>query len=286
MTPTQYALYIAFTAAFALSAAVFLLAWGLSLLKRDSIAAQVAALLLAALTFVLNTVYLVVRGIDTHQMPIQSKFETYVVVLFGLALGYLIINLSMKMWSLRGRAGRFGNIVGFLTMAMGVGFALMALLKEDWEAMYRPPALKSVWMAPHVSTLIFGYGALFVAFSGALRCIWSTWRTGETTAGEIDWDTFLHKTMMVGFPFLTAGLFMGSIWGQEAWSTYWGWDIKETWALITWLVFLVYFHMRYEKECQGTAGAWVIVIGCGAIMLTWLGMSLLPDAISSIHVYN
>jgi len=286
MSATQQALYLAFTAAFGLAGAVYLLGLVLAFRGGERRAIGLLGLALAVLTAILNTVFLVVRGVETGQMPIQSKFETYVIVIFGLAVGYVAIVLVMKLWAQRATGAVFANVVGLATMAMGVAFSLKGYSSEDWEALYRPPALKSIWFAPHVSTYIFGYGALFVAFAGAVACLIFTWRTGRTNAGDIDWDRFLHKTMMVGFPFLTCGLLLGSVWGQEAWSTYWGWDIKETWALISWLVFLIYFHLRYEREFQGTAGAWVIVFGCAAIMLTWLGMSLLPDSVSSLHVYN
>lgn len=286
MSSLQHSLYVAFTAAFGVSGLVYLVAFVLSMRKRNARGAQVSGLLLASLTTAIVGAFLVVRGLDTNQMPIQSKFETFVIVLFGLGAGFLAIVLALKMWAARGAAADFGNLVGLMTMVLGTWFAWKGYVSEDWQALYRPPALKSVWFAPHVATYIFGYGALAVAFVGGLACIIETWLTGRTNAGDIDWDGFLHKAMMVGFPFITAGLLLGSIWGQEAWSTYWGWDIKETWALITWLVFVIYFHLRYETELKGTAGAWVIVVGFGAIMLTWLGMNLLPDSISSLHVYN
>ena len=286
MSATQQALYLAFTVGFGLAGFVYLIAMIQSLFKKDSPGLQLTGLALAILTALLNSAFIVVRGLETGQLPIQSKFETFVMVLFGLAFGFVAIVLLMKLWAQRGPGAIFANGVGFGTMAMGVLAGAIGYMSEDWEALFRPPALKSIWFVPHVWTYMFGYGALFVAFAGGVACLIGTWWTGRTNAGNIDWDNFLHLTMMVGFPFQTCGLLLGSIWGQEAWSTYWGWDIKETWALITWLVFLIYFHVRYEREFQGSAGAWVIVIGTAAIMLTWLGMSLLPDSVSSLHVYN
>jgi cytochrome c-type biogenesis protein CcsB len=286
MSETQQFLYLAFTAGFGVATLGYLVVLVLSIGGRAGAKSQLGALGLATLTAVLNTAFLVVRGIETGQMPIQSKFETWVIVLFGISAGFVVIVLANKLWRKTGVGAIFGAGFGLFTMLMGLAGAYRGYVSEDWVALFRPPALKSIWFAPHVLSYLFAYGALVVAFAGGVACIVATWITGRTNAGDIDWDGFLHRTMTIGFPALTIGLLLGSVWGQEAWSTYWGWDIKETWALITWLVFLIYFHVRYEREFQGTAGAWVIVIGCAAVMLTYLGMSLLPDSVSSLHVYN
>ena len=97
--------------------------------------------------------------------------------------------------------------------------------------------------------------------------------------GGLDWDHLVHSAMKIGFQFLTVGLFLGCVWGQEAWATYWGWDIKETWAFITWAVFLVYFHLRRSPGANAMRSSLVVVLGGAAILVTWLCMHLLPESV-------
>ena len=94
------------------------------------------------------------------------------------------------------------------------------------------------------------------------------------------------RALPPGVPFLTVGLFLGCVWGQEAWATYWGWDIKETWAFITWAVFLVYFHLRMTPHMKGARSAMVVVLGGMAVLVTWMCMHLLPESVSSLHTYT
>ncbi len=99
-------------------------------------------------------------------------------------------------------------------------------------------------------------------------------------------DKFSFAIFSVGFPFLTAGLMMGGFWAQEAWALYWGWDSKETSALISWLVYVVYVHLRLVAGWRGERGLWVIFAGAISILVTYQLFGYLPASQDSLHKYT
>ncbi len=241
-----------------------------------------AGLLLTFAALALTASVFGVRWVDQGTFPLQSRYETFLMVLLGLGIGTLLFAGSIGLPALVDARGTFANAVAACGGALGLLFGLLAL-GEAFEPLDRPPALKSIWMTIHVPCMIISYGFLYVGVAAALATV-IPWLRGGGTAAQ--WDGVLYHAMKIGFPFLTAGVLMGAVWGQEAWATYWGWDIKETWAFITWLVFLVYFHLRMVPGGRGLASGWVVVVGGVSIGLTWLCMHLLPESLSSLHVYN
>lgn len=99
-------------------------------------------------------------------------------------------------------------------------------------------------------------------------------------------ETVSHRAFAVGFPFLTAGLFMGAFWAQEAWANYWGWDSKENSALITWLVYVVYIHLRMLGGYRGEKAMGVLMAGALSVFLTFQIFGYLPDSQKSMHRYT
>jgi ABC-type transport system involved in cytochrome c biogenesis permease subunit len=154
-----------------------------------------------------------------------------------------------------------------------------------------PAALQSPWFAPHVVVYFFGYSALGFAF---LSAILHLWRPGASVhllskGGErlaMTWAGFMHRAILFGFIMLTAGLVLGAIWAHAAWGTYWAWDPKENWALVSWLCFAIYLHLRKAGHFDERAGAWLTIAGFAAVLFTYLGMHLLPSAAQSAHVYQ
>lgn len=104
-----------------------------------------------------------------------------------------------------------------------------------------------------------------------------TWKTEETS-----WENFVYKAIAFGFPFLTMGIVSGSVWANEAWGSYWQWDPKETWSLITWLIYAIYLHVRYVKGWHGVSLSWFAVIGFLAVLFTYFGVNYL---LSGLHSY-
>lgn len=96
-------------------------------------------------------------------------------------------------------------------------------------------------------------------------------------------DNLSYRTLGLGFPLLTVGILSGAVWANEAWGSYWSWDPKETWALITWLVFAIYFHTRFTKNWSGTKPAVIATMGFFVLWICYLGVNLLG---TGLHTYG
>jgi ABC-type transport system involved in cytochrome c biogenesis permease subunit len=180
--------------------------------------------------------------------------------------------------------------VGLLSTLSIIAIFLYSLTKRDVEIIALPPTLQTWMFIPHVISYFLGYGALFVAGGTALlhllkpQGIESHHSLGRHE--RIDFSDTTYQITRFGFLFLTAGLLLGAWWGQVAWSNYWGWDPKENWAFITWLIFAAYLHFRNLKTWSTRRLAWVVILGVLAIIFTYLGMDYLPTASDSLHVYS
>ena len=99
-------------------------------------------------------------------------------------------------------------------------------------------------------------------------------------------DRWTYKIAGLGFPFMTSALCMGALWADASWGEYWFWDAKETWALISWAFFLIYFHMRFVKGWVGLKAQALVVGGGVMIWITYMAIHVLPASQASLHVYN
>jgi ABC-type transport system involved in cytochrome c biogenesis permease subunit len=147
----------------------------------------------------------------------------------------------------------------------------------------RVPALQSPWFVPHVVSYMFSYSLAAVAFvltlAGLLKNVLNKGQYPEFYA-----EASCH-TMRLAFPFMTFGLLSGALWAEEAWGIYWSWDPKETWSLITWTLYIIYFHCRTRKSLA----KYVIpaqTLAFLALLTTFLLVNLLPKLSSALHSYG
>jgi len=149
---------------------------------------------------------------------------------------------------------------------IGMGSAVVAIVALG---SYPPliPALKSYWFLIHVPAYFAAYGALVVA----------------TIAAACGLDKLSYRLIVFSFPFLTIGLTTGAVWANAAWGRYWGWDPKETWALVTWLVYALYLHLRFIKGWRGKRMAAVAVVGFVFVVFTYFGVNFL---LGGLHSYR
>ena len=160
------------------------------------------------------------------------------------------------------------------------------------------PALKSNWLMMHVSIMMLSYATLIAGSLIAIAFLIISRNSTETTSSfanssssvqtsqtslALTLDNLSYRTLGVGFPLLTLGILSGAVWANEAWGSYWSWDPKETWALITWLIFAIYFHFRITKGWQGKKSAFVAAIGFVVVWICYLGVNLLG---SGLHSYG
>lgn len=188
-------------------------------------------------------------------------------------LSFFPLVMAPAAWYLKSKAKL--NLVGWLAGAAGIALigALCMPLQAHWRQM---PALQSPWFAPHVTSYVLSYGLLAVA---AVLAGVSFFRRGaeQSTADMNAADALLR----LAFPFLCFGLGSGAVWADAAWGTYWGWDIKEAWSLLTWCLYLLYFHAARPLPFWRRP---LLLLGFAAVLVTFFVVNLLPKIVS-LHSY-
>ena len=157
-------------------------------------------------------------------------------------------------------------------------FVLLTVFKPEVHTQTLVPALQSPWFIPHVTVYMFSYSLLGCAFLIALAGLFkkdSSERMFEST------DTLVY----IGLAFMTFGMLSGSIWAKDAWGHYWCWDPKETWALITWVVYLIYIHLRLYRMGKPVVWFILLILAFACLQMCWWGINFLPSAQNSVHVY-
>lgn len=159
-------------------------------------------------------------------------------------------------------------------------FLLVNIVNPELHSKTLMPALQSYWFIPHVTVYIFSYALLGVSCLCSLKLMYQFHKKIEDNALL----KFTDNLVYVGLGFLLLGLLFGAFWAKEAWGHYWEWDPKETWAVITVAGYLLYIHLRLQKNTAQIAVC-VLPLAFVLLMITWLGVSYLPTAPMSIHTY-
>ena len=206
------------------------------------------------------------------QAPMSNFYESLIFFSWCLpALGLIAFRRNLQGW--------LGAVVAMLACLL---LAYASFGGVDASIKPLMPALKSNWLLIHVVTCFLGYAAFAVAFGTALLYLAQEKRPRATLPALPLLDRLLHRATMLGFLLLTFGILTGAVWAESAWGRYWSWDPKETWSLITWLIYAAMLHARLLKGWQGRRTAWLAVLGFMAVLFTYFGVSFL---LSGLHSY-
>jgi cytochrome c-type biogenesis protein CcsB len=277
----EHPFFVATGALYAAAVGLYAAAWRST---KEIVGRLASGLMTAAL--LLNLALILQRWHEAGREPFKSLFESLVFFAFWMAAVYLVFERLYKT-----------RVFGLPATLLSFGLIAYALAKWDAEIVKLPPALQSPWFAPHVIVYFVGYAAVSLAFALAVIQLLAprvplvqrllAVRAGTITSGKpLDVEAMSYALVRFGFVLLTVGLLVGSIWAKSAWGDYWVWDPKENWSLVTWLVYGGYLHLRRVRGWRGEKGAWLLVVGFAVVMFTYLGMSMLPTAEESAHVYT
>jgi cytochrome c-type biogenesis protein CcsB len=235
------------------------------------------AMALTALGAVSHAGVLVARGLATDRLPWGNMYEFSTATVLVAVVAYLVFAV---------RAPGLRHI-GLFVLAPVV-LALVAIgLRLYAEAGPVVAALRSYWLAIHVSTAVIGFGVFFVSGIASVLYLVKTRQEARVAAGEAApegilsrlpgaaaLDRVAHRTAVFGFPIWTFAVIAGAVWAEAAWGRFWGWDPKETWAFIAWVVYAAYLHARTTAGWRGQPAAWVNVVGLGVMIfnLTFVNM--------------
>ena len=219
----------------------------------------------------------ILRTIASGRTPFANMYE-FGVVLVAVVVGtYLWIDFRKAQ-----------SVLGAFAMPVAFIFSGVFLLFFQ-EAKPLMPALKSNWLLAHVVTAVIAYGALTFSFAVALTHRWRSYLEAKDNnpallslvPEPILLENMMHQSILFAMPFLTLLILTGAVWAEYAWGTYWRWDPKETWSLITWLVYAVYLHGRAVYAWRGrTAVNWAIA-GFAIMVFTFVGVNILLPGLHS-----
>lgn len=216
-------------------------------------------------------------GSDVGHIPVSNLYEVFILFSMITALFYLY-------YEGRYATRQLGPFV-LLVISAAVGFLLWYTVARD-AAEIQPlvPALQSWWMKIHVPANFIGYGTFaLAAMVGSAYLLKSHGYLVDRLPSLEVLDDVMYKAISVGFAFFTVATILGALWAAEAWGGYWSWDPKETWALIVWLNYAAWLHMRLMSGLRGRMAAWWALVGLVVTTFAFLGVNMF---LSGLHSYG
>jgi len=255
----------------------------LALFKRSEFTGKVAtALTWTAVLF--GFVGLMVRWYESYliapdvgHIPVSNLYEVF--VLFCLITAMLYLHYEQRL-----NTKQLGGFV-LVVVNAAVGFILWYTFdRQAHNIQPLVPALQSYWMKIHVPANFVGYGAFSLAAMVASAYLLASRGLLASRLPKLEvLDDLMYKSIAVGFAFFTIATILGAMWAAEAWGGYWSWDPKETWALIVWLNYAAWLHLRMVKGLRGPLLAWWALIGLLVTTFAFLGVNMF---LSGLHSYG
>ena len=216
-------------------------------------------------------------GIDVGHIPVSNLYEVF--VLFCLITSLLYLHYEEKL-----EIKKLGAFV-LIIITAAVAFILWYTFEKGAnEIQPLVPALQSYWMKIHVPANFIGYGAFAMAAMISVAYLLKDKSIMANYLPDLDvLDELTYKAISIGFIFFTIATILGAVWAAEAWGGYWSWDPKETWALIVWLNYAAWLHLRLIKGLRGTVLAWWSLMGLIVTTFAFLGVNLF---LSGLHSYG
>lgn len=239
--------------------------------------------------FLIQTAGIALRWVESYRMgighaPLTNMYESVVFFAWTIIALYLGVELLFK----NRMIGAFAVPLAFLAMAY-------ASFSSNISKSISPlvPALQSNWLIAHVITCFVGYASFAIAaVLGVMYLLKSRSQHKQASLATSRLnqlpslpfiDDLIHKSMIFGFIWLSSGIITGAIWANSAWGTYWSWDPKETWSLITWFLYAITLHARYTRGWAGKRIALLAILGLISVLFTYYGVNFL---LSGLHSYG
>lgn len=253
--------------------------------------------------FALSTVglfayFIISLWVNLDRPPLRTLGETRLwYAIFLPILGLITFNRWKYFWFMV-----YSNLMAIL-------FITINLTHPETYNKTLMPALQSPWFVPHVVVYLLSYAILSVSWLVAINGLLMTYAKDKGVVRFISMilsplyflinlfseeeDSSPKKMLkmadnivFIGFAFLTLGVLFGAMWAKEAWGNYWTWDPKETWALLTFLVYLIYIHLRSHHKNKTRLHLWVLTISFAFLLSAWFGVNYMPSSKNSVHTYS
>lgn len=264
---------------YGLSAFLYLFSW---IFKKPTVSRTAYWIAMAGAAS--NGVGIIMRWMESHALgighaPFSNLYESLIFFAWTIVMVSLLIERHYKVPAL-----------GAVTLPLGFWALAYASLSPNITQQIQPliPALQSNWLIAHVITCFVGYAAFAVGCGVSILYLLKQGKQSlaasltELLPDEEILDSMSYQLVIYGFLLLTIGIVSGAVWANSAWGRYWGWDPKETWSLITWLVYAVLLHARNMRGWRGKKIAYLSIIGFLAVLFTYFGVNYLPG----LHSYG
>jgi len=226
-------------------------------------------------TLGLLTAGLALRWVESYRLgighiPLSNLYESLIFYAWCVNLLMVLMRRRLHHPALTGLVSLAALLLlGFASISPSVEKGIQPLV----------PALQSNWLHIHVATCFIAYAAFTVSFvAGTLYLIG---QKGPIPPRDV-LEEINYKCIIIGFPMLTSGILTGAVWAHYAWGSYWSWDPKETWSLITWIIYAVFLHARTMRGWKGKTSAIVSMVGFASVMTTYF---LVNFILSGLHSY-
>ncbi len=229
--------------------------------------------------FAAQSLFLVVRGVMAGHHPISNLFEALNFFAWAIVCSFFILQYRFRI-----------RVLGALILPIAVALMLVSLTR-DTGITPLVPALQSNWLGIHTTLAFLGNAFFVIAFAGSVLYLVQERQLKRKTAGSLFHrlpsldvlDRLHYRSLTIGFPLMTFGIITGAVWAASAWGSYWSWDPKETWSLITWFIYAALVHARLTIGWRGRKAAYLSILGFAAILFTFLGVNLV---LGGLHSYN
>ncbi len=226
----------------------------------------------------LQSLYILSRYFIAGHTPITSQHEAVTFFAWSVTWAYLSFR-----W--RYTVKNFGTFVSLMVVIL---LLLAATVSREFSPL--APALQSLWLPVHAGVAVIAYGFLALAFIGGIMYLLQERELKSKRFGfffsrlpSLDaLDQLNSHCLTAGFVFLTLGIITGSVWARQAWGTYWQWDPKETWSLITWFLYAAQIHQRFTAGWRGKRAAVMAIVGFSSVIFTLWGVTYL---LGGVHSY-
>jgi len=249
----------------------------IELFKGSKITSRIIVML-AAIGFVLHTLCIVYRYVDAGHIPITNAHEATSFFAWCIVLIFFILQVRYR-------------VVLLSSFIMPVVFILM-LLSSMVPREIKPlsPVLQSSWLGIHTVFAFLGNAAFALAFCiGVMYLVQEHYVKSKNLGGLFGrlpslqiLDEINYRLIKMGFPLLTLAIITGALWAESAWGSYWNWDAREVWSLITWFIYAIVIHARLVAGWRGRRAALLSIVGFLTILIAFFGIKLLRKG---LHVF-
>jgi ABC-type transport system involved in cytochrome c biogenesis permease subunit len=247
-----------------------------------------------------TTMILVMRASESGHAPFSNLYESMVLFVWAINVGYLAMEYRHRYKAIGAVVMAIESIAMLAASMLPYRFKsvepLNPALQSKWKwlmDLLRPFGLEKYaigWLDVHVFTTFIGYAAFAISFGLSILYLVKAWSEKSPGRGAFlavfpesrVLDELSYRSIAWGFPFLAAGIITGAIWANYAWGTYWSWDPKETWSLITWFIYAAYLHARVTRGWRGKRAAIISIAGFLAVVFLYWGVSFV---LPGLHAY-